>query len=594
MNKFGIPALGNAPIRIFVVLILALSAVPASAHEVRDSGVDVQHFRPGAGASDYLDILGGFTGNHASFDVGLYFNYANRPLLLQRTGSGEKVGILDSQGGFDFLVAFSLFDRLELGLALPLVGFQELGSGYPTGQGIVAPAEGFSLGDLRLTPKVKIIGVGKGLAVSIAAPMALPTGDDFAGYGAFSISPTLIADLVPASYFRLTLNIAGRFRAKQQFTDLALGRELLWGVGMKFSFFIEDQPFSVLGTFTGSFELPNQDSEDPPFDFLAGLEWRGIPNTSVSAAAGAGLTRAYGSPDWRVVLGVKYGSYSDCAYGEEDFDGFEDDDGCAEPDNDNDGLEDVVDLCPNERETINQFDDDDGCPDEAKTFASSFGGGIGGGAAYGFDSTTRDTDGDGVPDADDACPLEAEDSDGYEDSDGCPEFDNDQDGIADVDDLCKSVGETFNKFRDDDGCPDDAPTMVSVDEGNQQITITDRVYFASGKAVIKPRSYKLLQEIVAILDARPDIEGVRIEGHTDGAGPAPFNKRLSQKRADAVKRMVVELGIDGSRLVAQGFGEERPIASNRTRKGRTENRRVEFIITKMSKPVAPGDEGVEQ
>ena len=116
----------------------------------------------------------------------------------------------------------------------------------------------------------------------------------------------------------------------------------------------------------------------------------------------------------------------------EDFDGFEDEDGCPDPDNDSDGILDVDDKCPNEPEDKDGFEDEDGCPDGDK----------------------NDRDGDGILDDVDKCPDEPEDIDGFEDEDGCPDPDNDKDGILDVDDLCPNEPEDKDGFEDEDGCPD--------------------------------------------------------------------------------------------------------------------------------------------
>ncbi|UCF77910.1 MAG: thrombospondin type 3 repeat-containing protein [Candidatus Eiseniibacteriota bacterium] len=119
-----------------------------------------------------------------------------------------------------------------------------------------------------------------------------------------------------------------------------------------------------------------------------------------------------------------------CPTEKEDFDGFEDEDGCPDPDNDRDGIPDVMDECPDVPESFDGYMDDDGCPE-------------------------LDTDGDGVGDSLDNCPLEAEDRDGFQDEDGCPDPDNDGDGILDVQDQCPNQPETFNGYMDEDGCPDE-------------------------------------------------------------------------------------------------------------------------------------------
>jgi len=102
-------------------------------------------------------------------------------------------------------------------------------------------------------------------------------------------------------------------------------------------------------------------------------------------------------------------------------------------DKDNDAIDDGADECPVDAEDRDAFQDSDGCPDV-------------------------DNDLDSIPDVSDKCPGAEEDQDEFEDNDGCPETDNDKDGVPDVGDVCPSEPETKNAFKDEDGCPDVADT----------------------------------------------------------------------------------------------------------------------------------------
>ncbi|MBN2341570.1 MAG: OmpA family protein [Deltaproteobacteria bacterium] len=220
--------------------------------------------------------------------------------------------------------------------------------------------------------------------------------------------------------------------------------------------------------------------------------------------------------------------------------------GCPETDNDKDGIENDSDLCPDEAEDKDDFEDEDGCPE-------------------------ADNDKDGIADSDDMCVMEPEDKDGFEDEDGCPDTDNDKDGILDADDQCPNEAETKNGQDDEDGCPD----LVRVK--GDQIQILQKVHFATGKATILEDSHELLNQVSAVIQGKPDIR-VRVEGHTDDVGKDAKNLKLSQDRADSVKAFLVAAGIEESRLVSEGKGETTPIADNKTKEGRAENRRVEFHI----------------
>lgn len=244
-----------------------------------------------------------------------------------------------------------------------------------------------------------------------------------------------------------------------------------------------------------------------------------------------------------------------CPINDKDLDGIEDKQdkcpdkagpaerkGCPIPDEDGDGIEDKIDACPKEAGPVVLK----GCPD---------------------------TDGDGVADREDKCP----DVPGARMFEGCG--DKDQDGVGDHIDKCPDEPETINGVKDDDGCPDKGKVVVIVTK--EKIEIKETVYFQTGKARIQRRSFNLLNQVAQVLKASPQIKKVRVEGHTDSQGNDAFNKRLSQARAESVADYLAKRGVDRERLEPEGFGEERPVASNGTRSGRAQNRRVEFVIVEQ-------------
>jgi OmpA-OmpF porin, OOP family len=111
-----------------------------------------------------------------------------------------------------------------------------------------------------------------------------------------------------------------------------------------------------------------------------------------------------------------------------------------------------------------------------------------------------------------------------------------------------------------------------------RIEILQKVFFKTNKSVIQKRSFKLLNQVADVLQSHPDIEHLQVEGHTDNVGTPEHNETLSQARADSVRAYLVKRGVSEDRLVAKGFGQDRPIASNDSSRGRAENRRVEFNI----------------
>jgi OmpA-OmpF porin, OOP family len=245
------------------------------------------------------------------------------------------------------------------------------------------------------------------------------------------------------------------------------------------------------------------------------------------------------------------------------------------PDRDNDGVLNAADECPadpgearyngcpapSDRDGDGVSDLDDQCPDRA-----------GDAAHQGCPPPDRDRD--KVLDAQDACPDTA--GVPHEDpaKNGCPgPVDSDGDGILDEHDACPRAAGPGDPDPKRTGCP------KAFVEGDQ-IRILDQVKFQTGKAKIVQGkdSEDVLMAVLQVLNDHPEIAQVRIEGHTDNKGDAAYNRTLSQQRAQAVVDWLVKHGIVGSRLASQGFGPDRPIASNDIEEGRQQNRRVEFHI----------------
>jgi outer membrane protein OmpA-like peptidoglycan-associated protein len=224
----------------------------------------------------------------------------------------------------------------------------------------------------------------------------------------------------------------------------------------------------------------------------------------------------------------------------EDFDGFEDFDGCPDLDNDRDGITDLNDTCPDQAEDFDSFEDTDGCPD-------------------------LDNDGDGIPDLNDGCPNQAEDFDGFEDRDGCPDLDDDGDRVPDARDKCPNT--PLGIEVDENGCP-------LVQEIKEDLILRG-VKFGGGSAELTEGSQGVLELVAYSLLAWPNVV-IEVHGHTDSKGAAAFNRELSQKRADSVRTFLLDLGIAPERVIAIGFGEGFPIATNGTPEGRATNRRVEI------------------
>jgi hypothetical protein len=205
---------------------------------------------------------------------------------------------------------------------------------------------------------------------------------------------------------------------------------------------------------------------------LIGAHYQLDYRVNLGIAVGRGLTDELGSPGFRGVFTV---SVTPAARRELDVTR-------VLSDADHDGVPDDLDHCPNQPEDKDGFEDADGCPDP-------------------------DNDHDGIPDAADKCPDEPEDKDGFQDADGCPDPDNDRDGIPDVRDRCPNKPETINGFQDEDGCPDQGAGLVTV--GKARVELAAPIAFAAN-AKLDPASFGELGQLGATLRAHGELAGLRI------------------------------------------------------------------------------------
>jgi outer membrane protein OmpA-like peptidoglycan-associated protein len=318
------------------------------------------------------------------------------------------------------------------------------------------------------------------------------------------------------------------------------------------------------------------------------LEWMGqlrlaldeSNGTYLNTGGGTRLSTGYGAPDFRVLVAIgttllldpkreerrhvdivpdasDYDPDSDrdgypdavdqCVTLPEDRKGDKPSDGCPENvDRDNDGIPDRLDQCPTNPEDRDGLKDDDGCPED-------------------------DVDGDGIPDTSDKCPTEAGERSTDPELHGCPRPDKDNDGILNEDDRCPDDPGPRSEDPEKNGCP----TLTRVVEG--RVELLRAIEFQTGKAVILKESFPILDEVVTLMVARPELR-LGLYGHTDDRGRPAMNLDLSKRRAAACVKYLVDHGIPANRLESEGFGQTQPVGDNLTAAGRAKNRRVEFKI----------------
>lgn len=383
---------------------------------------------------------------------------------------------------------------------------------------------------------------------NIAATYSLMNNGKYSNIGAgLSFMPydgvnlTLAMDYIPTSYAAIDMNGVPKYLLpdKAKMVNLALGFSICWGTNRKDTDKdgvwdkIDMCPETPRGVAVDSVGCPVDEDHDGVPDYLD--HCLGTP------AAAIGLVDSVGCPLDSDGDGVP--DYLDeCPNTpRESFRIYLDERGCPR-DSDGDGVPDYKDKCPDTPEAAWGLVDEDGCP--------------------------LDSDDDEVPDYLDKCPDTPIEALGFVDENGC-DLDSDNDGVPDYKDECRSVpGPKANK-----GCP-----VVKREVRQLLQKAMQGIEFETGKATIKQKSFPLLDQIAATFIENKNYI-IEVQGHTDNTGKDEVNRKLSDKRANAVKDYLVNKGVPAARMTAVGYGPDKPIADNSTKAGRAKNRRVEFNIT---------------
>jgi outer membrane protein OmpA-like peptidoglycan-associated protein len=586
-------------------------ALESKAHAQFDTSFQVQQFRPWGDTTGMFQTQSGTTLGRMNYMVGVYFNYAKDPLIL-RSGeaSGRGDSVLGHQVGADVMAGFGILDWLDVYLAIPMSIFQTGAVPNSVLFGNIAGRDlsGFVLGDIRLGVKVQALREDKhfinlAIRAHLGVPSSLATPDKLGG----DTSVTAGVDLMLSrqiSILHIALNVGYRYSPLSRFLNLSIDHELTYGLGLRLSA-VKDR-LDIIAEVAGAMAFSdNITIQSAPLDAYLGLRIYPMPTPDLAIDIGAGLpfTSGYGSPQFRVFLGVVWSpknrdrdkdgilDHEDkcpdqpgprenqgCPDTDRDGDGIVDrldkcpdkpgpkeNQGCPWPDTDGDGITDNVDKCPDkpgpkendgcpwgDKDGDGVLDNVDKCPDQPGPKENN-------GCPWG------DKDGDGILDNVDQCP----DQPGPKENNGCPDTDRDGDGVVDRLDKCPDVP----GVKENNGCP----KVVLVKVTKDKIEILEKVFFRTGRHNILPKSFPVLNQVVSVLKSRPKLR-VRVEGHTDTVGNANRNRALSDRRARSVKAYLVQKGIDKDRLEYKGFGPDKPIADNKTKQGRAKNRRVEFNI----------------
>jgi OOP family OmpA-OmpF porin len=531
----------------FVAIVLVFAVLGVAADLRAQRAIDVQIFTPPAGQSAALTIPEPELPAHGTLVLGASTNYARSPLVKAQTKVVSDLVQLEPS------LALSLFNALELGAVMPFA-YSRVADDLAVPR-VLSSHLGAS--DLRLSALVPIFSGQTALALSFVA--TLPTGQGASLIGARNWTATpALALRQKLGAWALSAALGYRFRERDVLVGIEQDDELDAALGAAVSVLRPLELRAELRARVGLGGNTVRANEDPAEADL-GVAVRLSSALSLVVGGGAGIwpgSDGYGAPVFRVLSSLRYAlELAPCAYGPEDFDGYQDGDACRDPDNDHDGIDDDDDACPNDPEDRDGFEDGDGCPD-------------------------LDDDADGLPDALDHCPRQSEDRDGFEDGDGCPEPDNDEDGIPDAVDACPMDPEDRDGFEDDDGCPEPGPEPTAITVAEDRILVSDRIYFEYDRDTIRSVSTPTLDALAEVIRSLAPGVKVVVEGHTDGAGNADYNLDLSHRRARAVVEYLRARGVPPERLDFAGYGASRPLGPNDSPEGRALNRRVEFLLVR--------------
>jgi outer membrane protein OmpA-like peptidoglycan-associated protein len=483
--------------RLGIFLIVAVATASRAAPAGAD-GLDGQRFVPAAGAAGGFNVERTLVLPHLDWGVGLFLHYADDPVVVLDTGSGAVVARpLERALTLDLLGSVGLWDFAELAVHLPVDLVYEGEDVVAGGQALAAST---GVGDLRLMPKFRLLA-GESFGVGLAVPIRLPTGDDAAlrGAGDVTVEPKLLLSWW-AGRVSLGANVGYRLHTSDEGRQGPGGDELSFGGLLRYRLPFAGDSVVLSAELVGGLETDSDDdqSRNLPMEALLGAIVELSPSWQLYFGGGAGVHDGVGTPDFRLVFGIRYTSV-----------GFSD--------RDRDGIYDERDRCPDSAEDMDDFEDEDGCPD-------------------------RDNDSDGIIDDEDECPDAAEDPGG----------------------------------RDNDGCPE----RGHAEYRRGRIKVLGKVRFKTNSAELEDSSDPILDDVAREMKRHPEVHKVRVEGHSDNVGDREYNRKLSRERAISVRAALIRRGVKPGRLEAAGYGETRPIATNRTERGRGKNRRVEFEVVK--------------
>lgn len=584
----------------------AVAGAPREALAQDKPGFAINKYEPAERGSywfgnEALDLRG-----HLRPSIGVTGDYSYRSFLIFQPDGDVRASVVRNAFFLHAGGSLVLFDRLRLAVNLPFQAGVDGHTGTITHNGVTTtffpPPDNGAVGDLRFGADVRLLGVhGEPFTLAAGVQAWAPTGRQaqYAGDGEWRLKPRVMVS-GDVDIFTYSGSLGVNWRSRQETIGAGMiGTEMnltaAAGVKMLDKALVVGPELWTSTVFEDAFG-----KKTTPVELALGAHYLIADQVRVGAGAATGLTRSYGSPVVRYLVGLEWapGVTTD-----RDGDGIPDSEdacpdvkgvrsaepsrnGCPPPppvaegpsDRDHDGIADNVDACPDipglktedpqtngckDTDGDGIFDPKDACPNE-KGVANKD-------AAF---NGCPDGDNDGIADKVDACPKEPGVADPDPKKNGCPvDPDRDKDGVPNDQDACPDEPGKPDPDPKKNGCP-----KAFIADG--QIKILDQVKFKTGSAALEQGkdSMEVLEAVLKVLTDHPEVKKVRIEGHTDKTGSAKLNKKLSADRAASVKKWLIGKGITADRLSSEGFGPDRPIDTNDTEQGKRNNRRVEFHI----------------
>lgn len=505
--------------------------------------------------SDGLALQLPSTLGHLRGSAAVTLDYAASPLVASAVpGADPDTDLLGHRLQAHAALALGVGERFEFHVVLPMVLDQ--GGDDPGAQGLSVPApESSGLGDVAVGGSARLLGDNdSGLQLGVVASLVLPTGstaalagdDGLGGRGGLMLAAGS-DDLRFAVESGVALRPSRTYGLTESGSSVYARAGVHVGVTQGLRVLMELQANSRLKRLARNYESPAE--------ALLGLRYQTGGGLMLGVGGGVGLTQAPGVPSVRglLTLGYAFGARvegNQLRVGDATDQSTTEEASPREPaaptDSDHDGVDDLEDRCPSSAEDVDGFEDDDGCPDE-------------------------DNDRDGVPDASDACPNEAEEMTGDGDGDGCP-------GTAASNPPTPQEPNTPAPPRPEQGQPgwkvvqEALPAPITFGFQSEQLT---------------PEAERVLIEFVTVIRRHPRVR-LSIEGHAsleaeavdrDGlARQRRGNMDISRGRAERVARMLIARGARAQSIETRALGSDRPLTTNDTESGRAQNRRVEIRV----------------